>query len=284
MTTENLLLPCDGGDIHVQQDGPRNAPALTLIHGLAGSTHWWDAIVPELAGTYRVVRIDLLGHGRSAKPEGPGYQLPEHARRVGAALDRLGVRQTVAIGHSTGGLVATALTEQRPALVTALALVDTGPRLDAFISNGFAGRLVLAPGIGPLLWRLRTDGLIRKALSTGFSRPGYQVPQQIVDDVRAMTFHGSVATSQGAVDYLKQRPVPARLAALGKPLLVLFGEEDHRWRPSSATDYTAVPGATVKLLPGLGHSPMLEDPQQTLAHLLPFLEPHAPNPKRTPHP
>jgi pimeloyl-ACP methyl ester carboxylesterase len=70
-------------------------------------THWWNAIVPELARAYRIVRIDLLGHGKSAKPGGPGYQLPEHARRVGAALDQLGVEQTVGIGHSTGGLVVT---------------------------------------------------------------------------------------------------------------------------------------------------------------------------------
>lgn len=139
MTTENLLLPVEGGDIHVRQDGPRDAPALALVHGLAGSTHWWDAIVPELAGAYRVVRIDLLGHGRSAKPQGPGYSVPEHARRVGAALDQLGVRRAVGIGHSTGGLVVTALAEERPGLVAALALIDTGPRLDAFVSNGSAG-------------------------------------------------------------------------------------------------------------------------------------------------
>lgn len=276
MTTENMLLPFEEGEIHVRQDGPRNAPALALVHGLAGSAHWWDAIVPALARTHRVVRFDLLGHGQSAKPAGPGYRVPEHGRRVGAVLDRLGVQRIVGIGHSTGGLVLTALAEERPGLVSALALIDTGPRLEAFTSDGLVGRLVLAPGIGPLLWRIRTDGLIRKALSTGFSRPGYEVPQQIVDDVRAMTLHGSVATSQGADDYLRQCPLPARLAALGKPLLVVFGEEDRRWRPSAATEFTAVPGARVDILPGLGHSPMLEDPQRTVALLLPFLDAHGP--------
>ncbi|MFC1405023.1 MULTISPECIES: alpha/beta fold hydrolase [Streptacidiphilus] len=278
MTTESLLLPVEGGDIHVQQDGPRNGTALVLVHGLAGSSHWWDAIVPELAGAHRVVRIDLLGHGRSAKPDGPGYQVPEHARRVGAVLDRLGVERVVGIGHSTGGLVVTALAEERPELVAALALIDTGPRLDAFISDGFAGRLLLTPGIGPLLWRIRTDGLIRKALSTGFSRPGFELPQQIVDDVRGMTLHGSTATSLGAEEYLQQGQVPARVTALGKPLLVVFGEEDRRWRPSSAADYAAVPGAGVELLPGLGHSPMLEDAQRTAALLRPFLAAHAQEP------
>ncbi|MEV6726858.1 alpha/beta fold hydrolase [Streptomyces xanthochromogenes] len=275
MTTEDLLLPLEGGDMHVRQDGPRDAPVLTLIHGLAGSTHWWDALVPELDTASRVVRIDLLGHGQSAKPQGPGYQVPDHAQRVGAVLDRLGVERTVGIGHSTGGLVLTALAEERPALVAALALIDTGASLDDFISNGFIGKLLLAPGIGPLLWRIRTDGLVRKALSTAFSRPGYESPQQLMDDIHAMTLHATLATAQGAAHYLKQRPVPPRLTALAKPLLVLFGEEDRRWRSSTATNYTSVPGARTHVLPGLGHSPMLEDPQQTAALLTPFLQTHS---------
>ncbi|MBY8881067.1 alpha/beta fold hydrolase [Actinacidiphila acidipaludis] len=275
MTTENSPLPLEAGDLHVRQDGPRDAPALVLVHGLAASTSWWDAIVPELAAARHVVRLDLLGHGRSARPDGPGYRIADHARRVGAALDRLGVEQAVAIGHSTGGLVVTALAEERPGLLGALALIDTGPRLGAFVSNGLAGRLMLAPGLGSLLWRVRTDALIRKALSTAFSRPGYEIPPHLVADVRTMTLHGTVATSQGAIDYLTRQPLPDRLSALGKPLLVLFGEQDRRWRPSSAAEYTGVPGALVEMIPGVGHSPMLEDPHRTLALLRPFIEAHA---------
>ncbi|WP_159052104.1 alpha/beta fold hydrolase, partial [Streptomyces niveiscabiei] len=66
------------------------------------------------------------------------------------------------------------------------------------------------------------------------------------------------------------RPLPDRLAPLGKPLLVLFGEDDRRWRSSSAAEYTVVPGARIHLLPGLGHSPILEDPPRTAAALLEF--------------
>jgi len=55
---------------------------------------------------------------------------------------------------------------------------------------------------------------------------------------------------------------------------VIFGEEDHRWRSASAADYRAVPGARVELLPGVGHSPMLEDPQRTAAILRTFIGTH----------
>lgn len=67
-TTESPTLSPDDGGIHVCQDGPRDAPALLLIHGSASSTRSWDPLVPLLTGSHRVIRIDLLGHGRSAKP------------------------------------------------------------------------------------------------------------------------------------------------------------------------------------------------------------------------
>lgn len=264
------VLRLDGGDVNVRQDGPSDAPALVLIHGLAGSTRWWDRVVPALAQSHHVIRIDLLGHGQSAKPSGGGYSIPEQGRRVGQALDRLGVKQAVVVGHSTGGSVATALAEQRPGLVTALALLDTGPRADAFISNGFVGRLAFVPVVGQALWRFRTDGVLRHGLSTTFSRRGYQIPQQLVDDVRRTTYHSLTTTSRAADDYLKQRPLPDRLKAVGKPLLVIFGKEDRRWRSTSAADYSVVPGARVELLPDVGHSPMLEDPTQTATLLLDF--------------
>jgi pimeloyl-ACP methyl ester carboxylesterase len=92
----------DDGDMHVVENGRPGAPALLLIHGTGGSTAWWDPVVPRLAAAYRVIRVDLFGHGRSASPAG-GYDIPTQARRVGAALDRLGVGRVAVIGHSTGG-------------------------------------------------------------------------------------------------------------------------------------------------------------------------------------
>ncbi|GAB3965043.1 alpha/beta hydrolase [Actinoallomurus acanthiterrae] len=261
------ILPLDDGDICVCQDGPRDAPALLLIHGTASSTRSWDALVPLLTKSYRVIRIDLLGHGRSAKPAGGGYEVPEHGRRVGVVLDRLGVEHAIVVGHSSGGMVATALAEQRPDLVTALALINTGPGMDAFIAQESAA-------IGPSQWP-PTDEQIRRLASTGFSREGYQIPQEFIDDVRGMTHHTFTTIMQAARDYLVQQTLPDRLTVLGKPLQVIFGAEDRRWRSSSAADYRAVPGARVEWLPGVGHSPIVEDPPRTAALLLAFTAIHA---------
>ncbi|MEV0148264.1 MULTISPECIES: alpha/beta hydrolase [unclassified Nonomuraea] len=260
-------LPLDDDDIHVCQDGPRDAPALLLIHGSASSARSWDSIVPMLTGSHRVVRVDLLGHGRSPKPAGRRYALPDQARRVAVALDRLGVEHAVVVGHSSGGAVATALAEQRPDLVTALALINTGPSLDAFIAPQSAA-------ISPSQWP-PTDEQLRQFASTGFSRAGYRLPQELLDEVRCMTFHTLTATMQATREYLEQQSLPDRLKALGKPLLVIFGQDDRRWRSSSAADYGVVSGVKVEMLPGLGHSPILEDPPRTATVLLAFTAIHA---------
>ncbi|MFI1172845.1 alpha/beta fold hydrolase [Streptomyces melanogenes] len=264
--SRSSTLSLDDGDIHLCQDGPRDAPVLLLIHGSASSTRSWGPMVPLLTGSHRGIRIDLLGHGRSAKPADRSYALPDQARRAGVALDRLGVEHAVVAGHSSGGAVATALAEQRPELVTALVLVNTGPGLDAFIAPESAAT-------GPSRWP-PTDEQLRRLASTAFSRAGYRIPQELLDDVRGMTRHTFTATMRATRSYLEQRALPDRLADLGKPLLVIFGEDDRRWRSSSARDYRAVPGSKIAFLPGLGHSPLLEDPPRTAAPLLAFTAIH----------
>jgi pimeloyl-ACP methyl ester carboxylesterase len=253
--------------LHVCQDGPRDAPALLLIHGTAASLRTWDPLVPLLTGSHRVIRIDLLGCGRSAKPDGASYAIGDQARRVGAALERLGAGPVIAVGHSSGGLVATALAGQRPDLVTALALISTGPSMAAYIADEIA--------VGPAQWPELTDGQLRQLLSPAFG-PGYEIPQPFVDEARGLDFHVFAATSQAVRAYLEEQALPDRLARIGKPLLVIFGQDDRRWRSSSAADYRAVPGATVELLPGLGHSPNLEDPPRTAVPLLAFTANHTP--------
>ncbi|MFD9480149.1 alpha/beta fold hydrolase [Streptomyces nojiriensis] len=266
-TAGGSTVSLDDGDIHVCQDGPREASVLLLVHGSASSARSWDPLVPLLTGSHRVIRIDLLGHGRSAKPADRSYAVPEQALRVGVLLDRLGVGRAVVVGHSSGGAVATALAEQRPELVTALVLVNAGPGLDAFIAPESAAT-------GPSQWP-PTDEQLRRFASTGFSRAGYRIPDELLDEVRGMTHHTFTATMRATRSYLEQRALPDRLRVLGKPLLVVFGEDDRRWRSSSARDYGVVPGARIELLPGLGHSPQLEDPPRTATPLLAFTAIHA---------
>jgi pimeloyl-ACP methyl ester carboxylesterase len=257
----------DDGDVQVVQDGRAGAPVVLLIQNAVTPIALWDPVVPALAAVCRVIRVDLLVRGRSSRAA--GYDVPAQARRAGAVLDRLGTGRVTAIGHSSGGSVATALAEQRPDKVAALALINTGPSLDAKIPDPALARLLTAPVAGPLLWRLKTDATIRKAARTGFSRP-VDIPDALIAHTLAMTHRSFTATMGAYRDYLSQRSIPDRIAALGLPVLVIFGGDDQRWRSSSASAYGDVPGARVELLPGVGHTPMVEDPQMTAKLLLDF--------------
>ncbi|MFI2645596.1 alpha/beta fold hydrolase [Streptomyces sp. NPDC018610] len=264
--TEDSVLHLEHGDLHVPQDGPRDAPALLLVHGSAATSRSWDALVPLLASRHRVIRVDLPGHGRSAEPADGDYALPELGRRLGTALDRLGVEHAVAVGHSSGGYAATALAEERPDLVTALTLVNTGPSLDAFLAPPSAA------AFDPARWP-PADEQIRRFASTAFHE-GFPVPQALVDDLRGMSHRAVTEAMRASTEYLGLRALPDRLVDVRKPLRVIFGAEDRRWRPSSAADYRVVPGAEVEMLPGAGHTPILEDPPRTAALVLSFAQIH----------
>jgi pimeloyl-ACP methyl ester carboxylesterase len=260
----------DDGNVHVVQDGRPGAPALLLIQNAAAPIALWDPVVAALAGAYHVIRVDLLSRGRS---DPAACDVPAQAGRAGAVLDRLGVGRAMIIGHSSGGMVAAALAGQRPGQVAALALINTGPSPDAKIPDPLVARLLDLPLAGQLLWRLKTEGTIRNAARTAFTRP-VEVPDAFIAHMQGMTYRSFTATMRGYWDYLRQRSIPDRIAGLGVPVLVIFGAEDRRWRSASAAAYRDVPGGRVELLPGVGHTPIVEDPSATATLLMGFAAAH----------
>ena len=118
--------------------------ALLLIHGMAGSSATWRAVLPRLAKKYRVIAPDLLGHGESAKPRGD-YSLGAFAVWLRDLLDELGITHATVVGQSLGGGVAMQFVYQHPdycqRLVLIAAGVWSGRRCDPSAAVG-AGRRV----------------------------------------------------------------------------------------------------------------------------------------------
>jgi pimeloyl-ACP methyl ester carboxylesterase len=253
-------------DVRIVQDGRPGSPALLLIGNAAAPIALWDLVIPLLASTHHVIRVDLLGPGTTSRTS---YDVPAQAHRIGAALDMLGTGRATVVGHSSGGMVATALAKKRPGQVAALSLINTGPSPGAKIPDPPLARLLNAPLIGRLLWRLKTEATIRNAALSAFTRP-VDVPEAFVTHMQGMTYLSFTATMRGYREYLSQRNIPDRLAALDVPVLVIFGADDQRWHSSSAADYRKVPGARIEMLPGIGHTPMVEDPVATAELLLDF--------------
>jgi pimeloyl-ACP methyl ester carboxylesterase len=264
-----LVIDLPGGDLHVRDAGPRRARAVVLLHGYACSIGWWDDVAPALAREHRVIAIDLLGHGGSEKPR-DGYGMESQAQLVGAALDRLGVRKAAVVGHSMGGAVATALVQERRALVDSLVILDSNSDKDDR-HLPFSARLGYVPVLGQAIRRVVPDGVIRMGLESAFA-DGFDVPDRFVDDFKDMTYTSYDESPAASDDYREGGALADRLKDDRVPLLVIFGSEDKLVDAETAQDYRAVPGARIVVLDGIGHSPHVERPAATTRLIRDFLE------------
>ncbi|MFJ5849191.1 alpha/beta fold hydrolase [Streptomyces sp. NPDC092903] len=253
--------------MHVVRCGPRQAPPLLLIHGSGFSGGSWSPVVPALSERHHVIRIDLPGHGHS--PPAPSYDVAEQAGRLAAAVDELALGRVTAVGHSSGGYIATALAGQRPDLVGSLALISSGPSPEALLPQPAVLRALTAPPLGPLLWPIRSDSMLRKGMASVCNRP-VDIPDDLITEARGIGYRAFRTVLRRNTAYIAERSVPERLAALDVPVLVIFGAADRRWDPASAHRYGTVPNARVEQLPGVGHLPMFEAPEKTVALLLAF--------------
>ena len=222
------------------------------------------------------VRIDLIGHGGSAKPQS-GYEIDtQAAAAVAEALNSLGVQGATVVGHSLGGSVATSLAEQASELVDRIVLigrpVGVGRGLAAVHREARSGS------------RCRTGSLAappRRDDQAGYGSafaPGTDVstvfpddPDRVVDDNRAMTYDSFTEASAKAGDFLDEQPIASRLAATGVPVMWIDGSEDQILDAAAvAEEFHAVPGAITKLIDGVGHSPNVEAPAATAKLILDF--------------
>ena len=101
---------------------------LLLLHGLGSSTRDWELQIPFFAQHFRVMAVDMRGHGRSAKPPGP-YSVPLFAQDVVGFLDAMGETAVHVIGISMGGMIAFQLAVEAPHLIKKMVIVNSVPEL-----------------------------------------------------------------------------------------------------------------------------------------------------------
>jgi pimeloyl-ACP methyl ester carboxylesterase len=114
----------DLGDVTLfYTDDGIGGPPLLLVHGYSCDSHDWLFQLPAFTQTNRVIAVDLRGHGRSSAPAA-GYSASDLAGDLARLLERLDTGPVVAVGHSLGGVVVSALAVEHPDLVSALVCVD----------------------------------------------------------------------------------------------------------------------------------------------------------------
>ncbi len=257
----------DGARIHYVDTG-RGEPVV-LIHGFNGSTFGYRYTIAELARHYRVVAIDLLGCGYSARPAKGDYSLTAQAELVARVMDRLGVERAAVAGHSMGGSVAMRLALGHPARVSRLVLVDAA---DDELRRGERFGLLARPFL-PIaaMLTLHRRRFRRLSARTAVHDPAHLTPEMLEGYFRPTRMKGHLrAQSRLLVDRRRDEPLtPERVS---QPALVLWGEHDH-WIPLARGEElaAAIPNARLVVVPSAGHLPLEEQPDFCNRALLEFL-------------
>jgi pimeloyl-ACP methyl ester carboxylesterase len=241
-----------------------SGPPMVLVHGSWGDHHNWEAVVPRLSETFRVVAYDRRGHSQSEAPQGQG-SFAEDAVDLGALIDHLGLDPVHVVGNSGGAAIALRLAGQRPELMRTL-VAHEPPLIDLL-----KGR----PEFEPML-----DGFQQRVLSVvELLRAGEM-------EAAARRFVETVALGAGGWDML---PKPVRttfirnaptfldeandpdgltidrgsLRAFDRPALLTMGTTSPPFfKPIAEMVAQALPHSSTHVFEGAGHVPHLSHPSQ----------------------
>jgi pimeloyl-ACP methyl ester carboxylesterase len=251
-------------------EGEEAPPTIIFVHGYCGAAANFLPLFPFLAPSARCVAVDLPGCAGSAKP-GLDYDVPFFVGFLESFRRRLGLESFVLVGHSMGGQIAAHYTRRFPETVQKLVLVapdglagEEGgwrviARLDPLIEAGLA---------------LTNRSFVTIALRTIIFHDPALVNPDLVDCFAEglLTPEGAHATALIAHGIIGHDPVDEVLPHIAHETLVIWGKNDRLLSPSWAPRYIELlPRAELRMLPGCGHAPMLEKPEQTAALIAEFL-------------
>jgi len=264
----------EGLRLRLRDTGPRDAPALVLLHGFGSSLDTWEQWAKALSARFRVIRIDLPGFALTGADPTGDYSDARTLAVIAGLMDQLGVPRAAFIGNSLGGRFAWQFAARYPARVTRLVLISP----DGFASPGFEyGKAPDVPLVMEAMPWVGPRSLIRANLAPAWAHPD-ALPDAVVERYRDMLLAPGVR--QAILDRTRQTvltdPAP-RLKSITAPTLLLWGEQDHMIPIRNAADYLRLmPHATLMRLPGLGHVPFEEAPAQSLPPVARFLSGEAP--------
>jgi pimeloyl-ACP methyl ester carboxylesterase len=261
------IVEIHGERVAVRDEG--EGEALLLIHGMAGSSQTWRAIMPQLAKKYRVIAPDLLGHGESSKPR-TDYSLGAFAVGLRDLLDELEVDSATIVGHSLGGGIAMQFLYQHPDYCRRLILISSG---GLGPDVGWILRLLAAPGaelVMPVIAPtpvLRAGNSVRGWLSgLGLRSPrGAEIWNAYSSFSDRQTRDAFLRTLRSVVDYRGQSVSALNRLTLRAdlPTLAIWGEKDNIIPVDHA--YSALearPDCRLEVLPDVGHFAQVEAPTE----------------------
>ena len=264
-----MQITANGIDIHYALDGKEgasgNAPWLVFSNSLATDLSMWDAQAAALASSFRVLRYDQRGHGKTQAPPGR-YSFDILIADALALMDALNVSRANFCGLSMGGATALGLAQRHPDRIARAIVCDSGCASTPQSAAQWEERIALAqqggmePLVEPTLTRWFPPEIVAK-------QPAY------LDKVRAMIRNTPVNGFIGCAAALADHDFRSAVAATKPPVLFIAGEKDGGGAVPSAMKamHQELEGSRYVELPGAGHISNLDDPAGFTSALRGFL-------------
>jgi len=258
------FLDIDSIRVHYQEAGDVNAPALILIHGFASSTLVWSKVFLRLAEEgYRVIAVDMLGYGYSAKPKNGEYTIAGQAKLLMRLLNCLGIEKAIFIGSSYGGAVAATCALDYANRVEKLVLVGTvnNNRPLRFTLMRLFGSPVVGDVVSPLLMGSRR--LLRRRMKRVYDRHAWVLDERRVDArhqlLRASRAQRAIIRTIRSWDAER---ISREAHLISQPTLLLWGENDLEIPLADGERLHAeIPGSRLIVFLNCGHLPHEEYPE-----------------------
>ena len=266
-----------GVHVHYRDEGDPLAPAVLLIHGFAASLHTWEAWAADLRDEYRVISIDLPGHGLTRAPAGYQASIPAFRDLVEQFAQAYGLQRFAIAGNSMGGNVAWEYALAHPEQLDALILVDASgwPESDAEQTRDpLAFQLLRHPASAAILRDIDTTQLVRQGLERSFADPSMVTDAMVTRyaDLSRAPGHRDVLIALTVNRRARDVATPERLAALHVPTLILHGEQDNVIALAHGRQFhDAIGGSEIITYPNAGHIPQEELPADSAMAVREFL-------------
>ena len=262
----------DGMQVHVRDQGPRDAPVLVLLHGTSASLHTWEDWMAGLQDRYRVISLDLPGFGLTGPFPHGDYRIHRYSAFLARLLDRLEVPRASLAGNSFGGQLAWQFTVDHPARVERLVLIDAAgyPRESTSVPLGF--RLAGMPALRPIMSRILPRSLIETSVRNVYGDPSKPSDALIERYYQLALREGNRAALRARFEQAWDGVDASRIGEIKAPTLIIWGGRDGLIAPANAERFrNDIAGSRLVMFDDLGHVPQEEDPQRTLAATLAFL-------------
>ena len=238
-------------------------PPLVLLHSLLSDRVSFDAIVPELSRSFRVIVPELPGFGRSQPVIG---ELADIADRMAEAVKEASAGQApIVLGNGYGGFVALQMAIRHPAIASRFIFADCGA---AFSEGGREAFRNMAAASKTKGLAAITDVAMRRLFAPAFQA---QHPE-LMADRRAAFLRTNEEVFRAACTQLAELDLRSELHKVKVPALVVVGEHDEATPPPMSHELAALlPDARLKIIAGCAHVPQLQAPKLFLDTIADFL-------------